>query len=75
MTHADMAEAIQHAFIGQGTIGARNLVTGLIKRLRHWAFLFQSVSFLNATSKAIRPPLPSHSGYVATNLKRRVCPQ
>src|SRR5262249_9407309 len=37
MPHADMAESVEHALVGDDAIGKRKGVAGFIERTRHWA--------------------------------------
>ena len=39
MTHADMAEGVKHALVGQHAVGERDLVTGIGKISGHGGIL------------------------------------
>jgi hypothetical protein len=41
MAHADMAEGIDHALIGDDTVCKRKLAAGVEKRVGHWHFLLK----------------------------------
>src|ERR1700694_4885668 len=39
VAHADMAEAVEHAFVGDDAIGEGELIAGLVERIGHGWFL------------------------------------
>jgi len=39
MTHADMAEAVEHAFMRDDAVGERKLVAGVVEGIGHGRFL------------------------------------
>ena len=40
MPHADMAEGVDNALVGDDTVSERKLAAGFDKRIGHWHFLY-----------------------------------
>ncbi len=60
MAHADMAEGIDDALVGDNAVGKREFGTGFFKRIGHGRFLFWRLS---SASRII-----GHRGSPASNL-------